>query len=359
MTKASLKTVADLINERLVPESERTSLQAVAQRYAISIPPHLRQHIQLDGAGGPLARQFVPDARELQKRPEDVADPIGDEAHSFVKGIVHRYRNRVLLKIVHVCPVYCRFCFRREMVGPGSDAMLTDLEIANALTYVARHPEIEEVIMTGGDPLVLSPRRIADLTRAISDIPHVTKLRWHSRVPIAAPERVTRDLVMALAATKKQIRLAVHINHACELTRDARRSCQHLRDAGIELLSQTVLLRGVNDAVGTLTQLFEAFRKVQISPYYLHQLDLAPGTHHFRVPIRDGQALLTRIHQRTPTVAQPRYMLDIPGGFGKVPLVESHVHLVSKCNDCDVYRIRDPFGRVHIYRDFKPEAAGC
>ncbi len=356
MIRAGLKTVSDLVDERLVPEGQRGTLEAVAQRYAIAVPPHLRQQILLEATpNGPLARQFVPDARELQARPDEVADPIGDNAHSPVKGIVHRYRNRVLLKIVRVCPVYCRFCFRREMLGPSGETMLTETEVVNALAYVARHPEIEEVIITGGDPLVLSPRRIENLTQALSNIGHVTKLRWHSRVPIAAPERVTRDLVSAISATDRQVRVAIHTNHAHELTRDARRACQQLKDAGFELLSQSVLLRGVNDDVDIITGLFEAFKDLSIRPYYLHQLDLAPGTHHFRVSIQEGQALLNVVRQRAPNLPQPDYILDIPGGFGKVPLADSHVRLVDRDQDGDIYRVRDPLGSVHIYRDIKPD----
>lgn len=354
MTKAGLKTVTDLIDDGLVPGEQRAALEDIARRYAVAIPPHLRAKLLQAEKRGPLARQFVPDPREADARPEDLADPIGDQIHTPVKGLVHRYRNRVLLKIVSVCPVYCRFCFRRDMIGPGQEAMLTENELSAALSYVSHHPEIEEVIMTGGDPLVLSPRRIAELTSAISDIAHVKVLRWHSRVPVVAPERVTADAVAALANTNKLVRVAVHANHPAELSTDAERASTRLIAANITLLSQSVLLRGVNDGVNVLTELFARFGQVGLEPYYLHHLDLAPGTHHFRVPVREGQALLNRVRHHHSALVMPRYMLDIPGGFGKVPLAATHVRLIELRHDRDLYRVRDPAGRCHIYHDLKP-----
>lgn len=366
MAKSGLHRISELVEAGFVSAGRTERLETVADRYAIAVPAHLRHRISLEQASGskadmcaprsfagPLARQFIPDERELQAFPHEHSDPIGDDTHSPVKGIVHRYTNRVLLKIVHVCPVYCRFCFRRESTGAGPNAMLKDDEVMAALNYVSRHREIEEVIMTGGDPLVMSPRRIAHLTSDISEIGHVSKLRWHSRVPIVEPERISRELISALTATDRQVRIAVHVNHTSELTREAHRACHWLRDTGVQLLSQSVLLRGVNDDVIALSDLFQAFQDLRLRPYYIHQLDLAPGTQHFRVPIQYGKSLLNAVQQCNPKLPQPQYTLDIPGGFGKVSLQESHVRLIDQRQDSDIYRIRDPFGGVHIYPDIK------
>ena len=354
MTHQTLTALGDLIAHNLVDAKNRTALEEVNARYAIAIPPHFRRLIQDGQDTGPIARQFVPDPREQQVQPEECADPIGDNAHTPVKGIVHRYHNRVLLKVVSVCPVYCRFCFRREMVGPGHDAHLAPSDLARALAYVADHPEIEEVIMTGGDPLVLSPRRIRRLTQGLAQVPHLKKLRWHSRIPVACPERVTDELIDALTASRLRVQLAVHTNHAQELTPDARRACQRLIAANVTLLSQSVLLRGVNDDPDTLAGLVAACHDTGIQPYYLHHLDLAPGTGHFRVSMRSGQIILNIARRHRPDLTFPTYMLDVPGGFGKVPIENSHVRCVGQSKGVDLYRVRDPMGRVHIYRDSGP-----
>ncbi len=236
-------------------------------------------------------------------------------------GIVHRYPDRVLLKLVAVCPVYCRFCFRREMVGPGKATALSDAELAAALAYIRAHPEIWEVILTGGDPLVLSPRRVAEVTAALGRIPHVKILRWHTRVPVVAPERVTPDLVEAMRSPPRTVYVALHTNHPRELTELARAACARLIDAGIAMVSQTVLLKGVNDDADTLEALMRALVETRVKPYYLHHGDLAPGTgalphDHRRRPGADARACARRLSG----LALPTYVLDIPGAHGKVPI---------------------------------------
>jgi lysine 2,3-aminomutase len=319
----ALRSVADLALAGLVP-SPSAELERVAERYAIAITPEIAGLIDRGDADDPIARQFVPDIRELETRPEERADPIGDDAHSPVKGIVHRYPDRVLLKPTHVCPVYCRFCFRREMVGPGGDALGPE-ELAAALGYVASRPEIWEVIVTGGDPLMLSPRRIGEIVAALGRIDHVKVIRWHSRVPIADPGRVTPELAAALASTAKSVWLAVHCNHSRELTEAAAAALRLLSKAGVRLVSQTVLLKGVNDDAATLAELMRAFVEFGVKPYYLHHLDLAPGTARYRVGIGEGRALLRELRGRLSGLAQPTYVLDIPGGHGKVPIGPNYV----------------------------------
>ena len=261
----------------------------MAERYAVAITPEMVRLIDRADADDPIARQFVPDARELRQLPQERADPLGEERLSPVPGIVHRYPDRVLLKLTHVCPVYCRFCFRREVVGPGGPQALRGKALEAALDYIAATPAIWEVILTGGDPFMLSPRRIAEVTRRLGAIGHVKVLRWHTRVPVVDPGRVSDELVAALRSSDKTVYVALHANHARELTDEARAACARLVDAGIPMLSQTVLLKGVNDDAETLAALMRAFVEARVKPYYLHHLDAAPGTSHFRTSIAEGQ----------------------------------------------------------------------
>ena len=316
--RPTLRAPAALLAERLIDADARAAIERVAERYAIAITPDVLDAIDRADPADPIARQYVPTAAELETTPEERADPIGDDSHAPVKGVVHRYPDRALLKPTHACAVYCRFCFRRETVGPGGEAL--DLAALDAaIAHIAATPAIREVILTGGDPLVLSPRRLRDLIERLSAIEHVDWLRVHTRVPVADSGRVTPELVEALKAGKT-IWAAVHVNHARELTPAALAACAKLVDAGIPLVSQTVLLKGVNDDADTLDTLFRALVKNRIKPYYLHHGDLAPGTSHFRTTLDDGRALMRTLRGRLSGLAQPTYVLDIPGGAGKIPV---------------------------------------
>ncbi|MSO84961.1 MAG: lysine-2,3-aminomutase-like protein [Rhodospirillales bacterium] len=269
----------------------------------------------------PIARQYVPSADELISSPGERADPIGDAAHSPMRGLVHRHPDRVLLMPTEVCAVHCRFCFRRHALGQPRS--LNEPELDSALGYIRAHPPIREVILTGGDPLVLSAERLARLTAALDAIPHLATIRVHSRVPIAAPSRVTTALVAALA-TQKAMYLAVHCNHARELTREALAATRMFLDAGIPVLAQTVLLRGVNDTADALAELMEALVAARIKPYYLHHCDMVAGAAHFRTTVGEGRALMAELRRRVSGLALPTYVLDIPGGHGKVPVEPGH-----------------------------------
>ena len=316
-------------------------LSAVAARYAVAITADMVRLIDRSDPADPIARQFVPDVRELQQLPEERADPLGEAQLSPVPGLVHRYPDRVLLKLTHVCPVYCRFCFRREVVGPGGPQALSGAALDAALGYIAGVPGIWEVILTGGDPLMLSPRRIAEVTSRLAAIAHVKVLRWHTRVPAVEPARVTAELVSALKSAGTTVYVALHANHPRELTEAARAACARIVDAGMPLLSQTVLLRGVNDDAETLAALMRAFVEARVKPYYLHHLDLAPGTRHFRTSIAEGQALMRALRGRLSGIAQPTYVLDIPGGHGKVPIGPGYL--------AEDGTIADPAGIIHDY----------
>ncbi len=336
----TLHRVDELIANGLARPADASGLKAVAGRYAVAIPPVLATAIAATGHDGPLGRQFVPSLAELTPAADEAADPIGDLAHSPVPGIVHRYPDRVLLKPIQACAVYCRFCFRREQVGPHGDA-LDSQGLERAIAYIRHKPDIWEVILTGGDPLILSPVRIRDIVERLCAIDHVAVIRFHSRVPIATPERLTPDHVAALRLgldRGRAVYVGLHCNHAEELGKAARDAIARIVDAGIPMLAQTVLLAGVNDDPATLERLFRALVALRVKPYYLHHLDAAPGTSGFRVPVEQGQALMRALRGRIPGHCLPEYVLDIPGGFGKVPIGPVYLHGAI---------VSDPHGTLH------------
>ena len=343
----TLRKLDDLATAGFLPAGAVGPLRPVAARYAIALPPALAALIDKADPADPIARQFVPDARELETIPGDDPDPIGDHLKSPVKGLVHRYPDRVLLKPIAACAVYCRFCFRREMVGPGGEAM-SEADWDAALAYIAARPAIWEAILTGGDPLYQSNRRIAQTTARLAGIGHVKVLRWHTRLPVAAPERVNAAMAKALThGHEKSVVVAVHANHPRELTLDARAAIARLRRAGIMLISQSVLLKGVNDEVSTLESLMRGFVEAGVKPYYLHHADRAPGTAHLRTTVAEGQALIGALRERLSGLAMPTYVLDLPGAHGKAHLAPGMVHGVGQGD----YRVRDRHGVEHDYAD--------
>ncbi|MFD2263715.1 lysine-2,3-aminomutase-like protein [Lacibacterium aquatile] len=345
----ALRSIADLTEAGLVPMPDVEQLDLVASRYAVSITPYLADLIDRADPADPIARQFVPQTAELATHGAEREDPIGDAPYSPVKGIVHRYADRVLLKIVQACPVYCRFCFRREMVGPGSEAFLSADELETALAYIASRPEIWEVILTGGDPLILSPRRLGEIKARLDAIPHVQVVRFHTRVPVVDPARVTEQMVTALRG-RTPTYILLHANHAREFTDAARQAIALLVDGGIPLLGQSVLLKGVNDTVEALRDLLRTMVANRVKPHYLHHPDLAPGTGHFRLPIAKGRALLRELRGPISGLAQPTYMLDLPGGHGKVPIGPDYLAEAD-----GGWQVRDPKGHLHAYSEALPD----
>jgi lysine 2,3-aminomutase len=345
MTVRALRTAADLVSAGLVTEEDAQGLAPVMRAYPVAIPASVAALIDTTDPDDPIARQYVPDLQELRVSPTEHDDPIGDTRHMPVQGIVHRYTDRALLKVVHTCPVYCRFCFRREMVGPGKEPNLSPDLLDAAIAYIARTPQLQEIILTGGDPLILAPHRIADLTSRLTSIPHLKKIRWHSRVPVVEPGWISPELVHALTSPRTQVIVALHANHPREFSREACAAIARLSSAGIRLLSQTVLLRGVNDSVETLDALLDAFAGSGVKPYYLHHADLAPGTSHFRTTIERGRELMQELSTRRKDL--PRYVLDLPGGWSKVDLMTDAASRVDNRH----WRLRDDTGRWHDYRE--------
>lgn len=336
----TLRTPAALCDAGLVHAADLPVLERVAAQYAVAITPAMTALIDIGDPHDPIARQFVPHGGELDVDPLERADPIGDEAHSPVAGVVHRYPDRVLLKLTHTCAVYCRFCFRREVVGPQGAGNLSPAELDAALGYIGGDTDIWEVILTGGDPLLLSPRRLQEVMRRLAAIDHVKVIRFHTRIPVVDPSAVTGELVEALRCGGKAVYVALHANHARELTQAARAACARLVDAGIPMLGQSVLLRGVNDDAKSLGELMRAMVETRIKPYYLHHGDLAPGTAAMRTTIEEGRALMRSLRGDLSGLCQPTYVLDIPGGHGKVPVGPDYV---------ESGLITDPWGEKHLY----------
>lgn len=340
----TLTRIRELAAEGMVDSAATDQLERVAARFSVAITPQMAELIDPQDPADPIARQFVPRVEELADNEADRSDPIGDHTHSPVPGIVHRYPDRLLLMPVRVCPVYCRFCFRREDVG-NNGALLSDTELDAALDYIRTHTEIWEVILSGGDPLLLAPRRLATIIAALEAMPHVKIIRIHTRVPVVAPERITVNLVDALNSDRA-VYVVLHTNHPRELTKDAQDACAMLVDKGIPMLSQTVLLRGINDDPDTMEKLLRQLVEHRIKPYYLHHADRAPGTGHFRTTIAAGRELVAGLRGRLSGLCQPEYVLDIPGGAGKVPIAGDWIEPSDSH-----YQVRDYRGGLNQYTD--------
>lgn len=340
--KPALTTVSDLLREGLAEPGAAEVLEKVAASFRMRISGAMRAAADLAGPG--VADQFLPAASELQILPEELADPIGDDVHRPVEGLTHRYPDRVILHATQSCEVYCRFCFRREAVG--ETGQLAEEEFRRVLAYLADHPQIHEVILTGGDPLVLSPRRIGTMLERLSAIESVQVIRFHSRIPVVAPGKISPELIAALQV-RPAVWMVVHTNHPGEITPEAEEGFLRLARAGIPLLSQTVLLRGINADPDVLEALFRALIRNRVKPYYLHHPDLAKGTGHFRLSIAEGQKIFAALRGRISGTALPTYVLDIPGGFGKVPIGPGYLEPQGEGR----WIVTDPNGGRHDYRD--------
>ncbi|MEU4194866.1 lysine-2,3-aminomutase-like protein [Kribbella sp. NPDC026611] len=341
-----ISTVEQLMQANLVPASSANHLEQVAAKYSVAISPAM-QAAMLAEDGTSVSRQFVPTELELVHHPSELSDPIGDSSHSPVPGMTHRYPDRALLMPLLVCPVYCRFCFRREVVGQDT-GLLSREALGRAFDYIRSQPGIWEVILTGGDPGILSPKRLNYILAELERIEHVQNLRIHTRVPVVAPEHVTKEFCDALVRNTP-VWVVIHVNSAEELSGEAKEALAMMNRCGIPLLSQTVLLRGVNDTAEQLESLFRELVRNRVRPYYLHQLDLASGTGHFRVPIEEGQALMRQLRGNVSGLCLPQYMLDIPGGRGKVPI---DVGMIERMQDAWI--VESPLGGRHQYIEPSP-----
>lgn len=346
MIKKSLRTLINLKEHKLINNEDIPVLKEVVENFSVAISAQMYDLIDTANPNDPIAKQFIPSAKELLVAESETSDPIGDNVHTTVKGIIHRYPDRCLLTPVHVCPVYCRFCFRREKIGSSAQTM-SQIELDHAYDYIAEHKEIWEVILTGGDPLILKPHQLKSIINRLNAIEHVEIIRIHTRIPVVESQRINDEMLDALKCNKT-VYIAIHANHPREFTQQAINACASLTAAGITLLSQTTLLKGINDHIDVLSQLMRTFVKNRIKPYYVHHADQAKGTQHFRTTIAEGQKLMKQLRGRFSGICQPTYVLDIPGGYGKVPVSSSYIQDNTIEN---TYNIEDYCGNKHHYSD--------
>jgi lysine 2,3-aminomutase len=295
-------------------------LRRVTQRYPMRISPYYLDLVEQPGDA--IWRQCVPDPRELRDGPE-VADPLAEERLAPVPQLVHRYPDRVLLLVSGACATYCRFCTRKRKVGCAA-MTVTGEQLDRALDYIAGHPAVRDVILSGGDPLLLEDERLERLLQRLRRIPHVEMIRLGSRVPVTLPERITERLC-AMLRRYHPLYFNTHFNHPRELTPQAAAACARLADAGLPLGNQTVLLRGVNDRPDTMLQLVKGLLRMRVRPYYLHHMDLTAGTGHFRTRIETGLEILRALRGPVSGLAVPHYVIDAPGGRGKIPLLPEYL----------------------------------
>jgi len=323
---SGLVTQGQLAQEGLVSDTTASCFSDIEEQFHTRIPQVLLEQIKTNPA---LAKQFVPSADELVFYPEELDDPIGDDTHSPVEGITHRYPDRVLLKPTYMCGVYCRFCFRRNKVSHAQFNLKADA-YSQAITYIANNSQIWEVILTGGDPLVLTDNALKKIFSDLSKIEHVSVIRIHTRIPVVLPSRIQASLVEIFKETQKTVWISVHINSAQEFTQESISALNMLTENGFPLVMQSVLLKGINDTEDDLVTLFKAAVKNKIKPYYLHYPDLAKGTHHFRVPLKKAIELVKNLRGKISGLCIPHFIVDIPGGKGKIAM---NAHTAMELHD--------------------------
>jgi lysine 2,3-aminomutase len=307
----------------LTPRELAGARRAESEGLPIAITPYYLSLCDLHDPHCPIRRQCVPDALEGETVAGDLADPLGEVAHEVAPHLVQRYPDRALLLATDRCAVYCRFCTRSRIVGDGGGAVSLD-DLAPAFAYLRAHPEVRDVIVSGGDPLNMATERIERLVAAVRAIPSVDTIRLATRVPVTMPQRITSELLDALRPFHP-LWVMTHFNHPKELTDESRAACVRLADAGFPVMNQTVLLAGINDDAATLEALFRGLVRVRVRPYYLLQADPVRGTSHLRTPLARGVALMEALQGRLTGIALPKLICDTPGGHGKVPLVPDYV----------------------------------
>jgi lysine 2,3-aminomutase len=298
---------------------DREAVQRVIDCYPLRINPYYLSLIQ--GQGDPLWKQVVPDEKELMDS-AGMEDPLAEEDHSPVPNITHRYPDRVLFLVSNQCAVHCRFCTRKRKIG--KQFAVTDTIVSEGIAYLRFHREVRDVLISGGDPLMLEDEHLAEILAAVRAIPHVEIIRIGTRVPCALPQRVTKRLAKSLRQFHP-LYINTHFNHPAEITAEAAQACALLADAGIPLGCQTVLLKGVNDDPAVMQQLMQKLLTIRVKPYYIHQMDLARGTGHFRTPLERGLSIMEALRGHTSGMCVPHLVIDLPGGGGKIPLLPEYV----------------------------------
>lgn len=313
---------ADDLAEWLHPtDDERAAIEATRDVFRWTVTPHYAALIDPNDPDCPIRRQVVPRMDELAPDLVGVEDPLDEVGHSPVKNLIHNYRDRVAFCVTSECAVYCRYCLRKRMVGDAAFMMRKD-ELQEGIDYLAAHPEIRDVLLTGGDPLVFGERQLAWLFERLRAIPHIEVIRIGTRLPVFNPFRIT-DALCDLLAAHHPVWLNTHFNHPKELAPEAVAACERLAAAGVPVGNQTVLLRGINDDLATMKALSERLVAARVRPYYIYHAQLIGGTAAFRTPIETGMALMMELRGHTSGFAVPTYVLDTP--HGKIPLTRDYV----------------------------------
>ncbi len=313
-----ITTVEDLSKKIKLSKEEIVQAKKAEENFELLITPTFLKLMQGEDKNGPIRKQVVPVGDELKVASCELADPIGDNTHSPVKGLIHRYPDRVLIWPTKNCAIHCRFCFRKHLTGP-KQWFLSPLEVEEIIKYLNAHKEIQEVIFSGGDPLLLPDKLLEFWIKKIKSVAHIKRIRFHTKLFSALPSRITPSL-MKILKQFDPIFIAVHINHPKEISKEFMQVVKRARKAGIILITQTVLLRGINDDAEILKELFLRLVDLGVKPYYLHQGDLVVGTSHMRTTIDQGIKIMKQLRGRISGLAMPQYILDIPGGHGKVPI---------------------------------------
>ncbi len=326
----------------------------------VGITPYYASLLSPNDAAQPLRRTHIPVNGEYLRTPGEADDPLGEDHDSAVPGLVHRYPDRVLFLATGICSTYCRYCTRSRMVGGGGEYTLSPKQWQRAIDYIAARPAVRDVLISGGDPLTIATDKLEWLLSRLRAIPHVEFLRIGTKVPMVLPQRITRDLVRMLRRYHP-LWMSIHVTHPDEFTPEVAESTARLADAGIPLGGQTVLLKGINDSLEVMRPLMHAMLRNRVKPYYLYQCDPITGSAHFRTSVEQGLAIIAGLRGHTSGYAVPQFVVDAPGGGGKIPLLPDY--LVGR-DGCDlllrnfeggVYRYPDPEGRLGAGRAVAPE----
>jgi lysine 2,3-aminomutase len=354
--RSRVKDLAGLARIINLSDDEASAIRRHTGSLPVGITPYYLTLFDRDDASQPIRRTHIPVIDEYLRLPGQADDPLGEDHDAAVPGLVHRYPDRVLFLATGFCSTYCRYCTRSRMVGEaGGDYTFSRPQWEEALSYIAAHPEIRDVLISGGDPLTLSDERLDYLLGRLRAIKHVEFVRLGTKVPVVLPMRVTRALIRVL---KKHhpLWMSLHFTHPCELTPEVTEATARLADAGIPLGSQTVLLKGINDEVETLKGLFHGLLMRRVRPYYLYQCDPISGSAHFRTSVDKGLELIRGLRGHTTGYAVPTYVVDAPGGGGKIPLLPDYVvgregdDLLLRNFEGNIYRYTDPKGTVGLGR---------
>ena len=336
---------------RLTP-SEANAVTRKSGRFIMGIPPYWAALMDPDDPTCPIRRQAVPVEDEYRLSPNDMIDPLGEDSHMPVPGLVHRYPDRVLLLVVEVCSMYCRFCTRSRVVGTSA-GFSKPANIDIAIDYIRAHRKIRDVLISGGDPLTLSDERLDDVLTKLKAIPHVEFVRIGTRNPVTLPYRVTASLC-AMLKTHTPVWMSLHFNHPKEVTDPVRKACGMLADSGVPLGSQTVLLKGINDRPAIMKRLLHELLKIRVRPYYIYQCDPVKGTAHFRTPVAAGINIIEKLRGHTSGYAVPTFVVDGPGGGGKIPLMPNYVVSVKD----GVWTLRNYAGKLFTYKEESADGNG-